>query len=113
MEGLSDNFIMSISEDHIGNLWFGTAYAGVCKYDGNRVEEIEGQIKRGEVVSEPNQQDLYKSEGKLIKSFTHYTEREGLSNNTVFSIIEDKDGSMWFGTNGGGLSKYDGKSLVM
>ena len=112
MEGLSDNFIESISEDHSGNLWFGTAYAGVCKYDGNRVEEIEGQLKRGETVSELKQQDLYKSKGKFIKSFTHYTEREGLSNNTVFSIIEDKDGSMWFGTYGGGLSKYDGKSFT-
>jgi len=112
MEGLSDNFILSISEDHSGNLWFGTAYAGVCKFDGNRVEEIEEQKKRGEAVSKPNQQDLYKSKGKFIKSFSHYTEKEGLSNNTVFSIIEDKGGSMWFGTFGGGLSKYDGKSFT-
>jgi serine phosphatase RsbU (regulator of sigma subunit) len=46
------------------------------------------------------------------KSFTHYTDKEGLSNNTVRSMLEDKSGNLWFGTNGGGVSKYDGKSFT-
>jgi ligand-binding sensor domain-containing protein len=32
------------------------------------------------------------------KSFTHFTEKEGLSNNTVLSMLEDKSGNLWFGT---------------
>ena len=43
------------------------------------------------------------------KSFTHFTEEGGLSNNTVLSILEDKSGNLWFGTDGGGVNKYDGK----
>jgi serine phosphatase RsbU (regulator of sigma subunit) len=31
------------------------------------------------------------------KSFTHYTDKEGLSNNTVLSILEDKSGNLWLG----------------
>jgi len=46
------------------------------------------------------------------KSFVHFTEKEGLSNNYVWSILEDQSGNLWFGTNGGGVSKYDGKSFV-
>jgi ligand-binding sensor domain-containing protein len=46
------------------------------------------------------------------KSFTHYTDKEGLSNNIVLSILEDKNGNLWFGTNGGGASKFDGKSFT-
>tara|TARA_B100000809_G_scaffold1942_1_gene2255 strand:- start:7586 stop:9826 length:2241 start_codon:yes stop_codon:yes gene_type:complete len=41
----------------------------------------------------------------------NYTVEQGLSNNTVLSIAEDKSGNMWFGTNGG-VSKYDGESFM-
>jgi len=39
------------------------------------------------------------------KSFTNYTEKEGLSNNTIRAIIEDKCGNLWFGSNGGGVTQ--------
>jgi serine phosphatase RsbU (regulator of sigma subunit) len=45
------------------------------------------------------------------KSFTHFTENEGLLNNIVLSMLQDKSGDLWFGTNGG-LSKYDGKTFT-
>jgi signal transduction histidine kinase/DNA-binding response OmpR family regulator len=35
------------------------------------------------------------------QSFTYYTEKEGLSNNSVSSIIEDKKENIWIGTNKG------------
>ncbi len=35
-----------------------------------------------------------------------------LSNNSVVSIIEDKAGNLWFGTDGGGVSRYDGISFA-
>nr|MDQ3048422.1 SpoIIE family protein phosphatase [Bacteroidota bacterium] len=107
-EGLSSNYIRSILEDKNGNLWFGTNGGGVSKYDGNRVEAIE----RGDKIAQRKQQDLKKINGKLVKSFTHYTEKEGLSSNTVLSILEDKCGNLWFGANGGGVNKYDGKSFT-
>jgi serine phosphatase RsbU (regulator of sigma subunit) len=112
-EGLSNNTVWSMLEDKSGNLWFGTNGGGVSKYDGNRVEEIEAKLKRGESVSDQDQQDLKKENGKLVKSFTHYTDKEGLSNNTVWSMLEDKSGNLWLSTEkglncfvvgGGGLS---------
>lgn len=42
--------------------------------------------------------------------FRHYQVEEGLSNNTVFSIIQDHKGFMWFGTRDG-LSRFDGYSF--
>lgn len=41
------------------------------------------------------------------KTLTYFSEKDGLSGNTVASINEDKAGNMWFGTHTG-LSKYDG-----
>ena len=98
-------------EDKSGNLWFGTYGGGVSKYDGNRVDAIEAAMQRGETIPERTQQDLKKINGKLVKSFTHFTEKEGLSNNVVRSILEDKSGNLWFGTYGGGVRNYDGNRV--
>lgn len=42
--------------------------------------------------------------------FKHLEVADGLSNNSVYSILKDKDGFVWFGT-GGGLNRYDGYSF--
>ncbi len=99
-QGLAFNKILCITDDKKGNLWFGTEGGGVSRYDGNRVDAIEN----GEKVSQQEQQDLKKINGKLVKTFTNYTTDQGLANNTVFSIIEDKFGNIWFATSGGGVS---------
>ena len=107
-EGLSNNAVRSILEDKSGNLWFGTSGGGVCKYDGNCVDDIIN----GTNLYQHNQQDLKKNKKDLVKSFTHFTDKEGLSNNVVLSILEDKSGNLWFGTAGGGVCKYDGKRFT-
>ena len=39
-----------------------------------------------------------------------YTRKEGLANEYVFGMFVDQDNNKWFGTNGGGMSRYnDGK----
>jgi signal transduction histidine kinase/ligand-binding sensor domain-containing protein/DNA-binding response OmpR family regulator len=47
---------------------------------------------------------------QLDYHFKHLGERQGLSNNNVWSIIQDSEGFMWFGTLDG-LNKYDGYSF--
>lgn len=39
--------------------------------------------------------------------FTHYSSEEGLSQNTVMSILQDRKGNMWFAT-WDGINKFDG-----
>jgi ligand-binding sensor domain-containing protein len=43
------------------------------------------------------------------KVWTNYTSKEGLAGNIVYSIAQDREGVLWFGTNTG-VSRYDGKS---
>jgi ligand-binding sensor domain-containing protein len=66
-------------QDRAGSLWFGTTGDGVYRFDG--------------------------------KSFTHYTVHDGLSNKTIWSILEDKQGRIWFGT-AAGLCRWDGKAIA-
>jgi ligand-binding sensor domain-containing protein len=42
--------------------------------------------------------------------FKHIDNKNGLSNNTVLTIIQDKKGFMWFGTDDG-LNRYDGHTF--
>lgn len=42
--------------------------------------------------------------------FTHYDSRNGLSQNSITAIVQDKTGFMWFGTKNG-LNRFDGKEF--
>lgn len=49
--------------------------------------------------------------GQHSLSYTRLTVEDGLSNNSVQCILQDKRGLVWIGTNGG-LNRCDGSSLV-
>jgi len=75
-------------QDRSGNLWFGTTGEGVFRYGTSR-DNNSGQRKL----------------------FTQFTKKDGLSDNTVWSVLEDTSGNIWFGTNNG-ISRYDGKTIA-
>jgi ligand-binding sensor domain-containing protein len=39
--------------------------------------------------------------------YTHYDSKDGLAGSTVYCMVQDRDGFIWFGTEGG-LSRFDG-----
>lgn len=45
-------------------------------------------------------------------NFKHLTINEGLSQNAVFAVLQDRKGFMWFGTSDG-LNRYDGYSFTV
>jgi ligand-binding sensor domain-containing protein len=46
------------------------------------------------------------------KTFKNFTEKDGLVNNAIMSMLEDKNSNLWFGTKLFGLSRYDGKTFT-
>ena len=88
--GLAGNDVKVIHESKDGSLWFGT-YGGLSVlspgFDRNTPPENRSKAE--------------------LKTFT--TE-DGLASDTVRSIYEDADGTLWIGTYDGGLSRFkDGK----
>ncbi len=65
------------------------------------------QDKAGNFWFGTSGEGVYRYDGK---EFTQFTEKDGLSKNSVWSLIEDKSGNIWFGTDDG-LSRYDGKTI--
>ncbi len=45
--------------------------------------------------------------------FEHITVDDGLSQNSVFCILQDRKGFLWFGTQDGGLNKFDGYDFTI
>ena len=45
-------------------------------------------------------------------TWKHYTYLDGLANNNVAPIYQDREGFLWFGTETGGVSRYDGEKFV-
>ena len=45
-------------------------------------------------------------------TWKHYTYLDGLGNNNVRPIYQDREGFLWFGTSNGGVSRYDGEAFV-
>jgi len=76
---LSGNYVTSLLEDHLGNIWVGTYGNGISK-----------------VVTTPD--------GKI--QFVSYTKNEGLCNNVVYAMEEDRSGNIWISTDNG-LSKFN------
>lgn len=77
-EGLSQNTVNCIFQDHQGFMWFGTQ-DGLNIYDGSKFKVYK---------TDPN-------------------DPGSLSENYVNSITEDRSGVLWVGTNAGGLNKFD------
>ena len=64
----------------------------------------ELQDKAGNLWFSTSGEGVYRYDGK---SFTNFTTKDGLNDNDVSAIIEDKAGNILFGTNAG-ICKYDG-----
>ncbi|HLP15877.1 MAG TPA: two-component regulator propeller domain-containing protein [Bacteroidota bacterium] len=52
------------------------------------------------------------SHAEVAPAFSHFSVVEGLSQNSVWTMLRDKQGFFWFGTDDG-LNKYDGYRFVM
>lgn len=107
-DGLKGNHIISLNEDYQGNIWIGTYYNGVSKYDGNRVDAI----LNGANIPFEEQSDIQKVNGKPVKSFTHFTDKQGIGGNIAWIVYRDKRNSIWIGTSDCGVTQYDGKTFT-
>jgi ligand-binding sensor domain-containing protein/serine phosphatase RsbU (regulator of sigma subunit) len=122
--GLSSNVILSSFQDKDGDLWFGTGFGGVCKFDKttghfetyNKENGLAGNVVYA--ICDDNKGNLWfgTKEGAskfdpVSKTFRNYTTADGLGGNNVYHIFKDSKGNLWFGALGGSLSMYDGSSF--
>lgn len=77
---LSNNSILDIYRDSRERIWIATAGGGLNRYDPN------------------------------TDSFVSYTEKNGMPNDVIYGILEDKSGRLWLSTNKG-IARFNPETL--
>lgn len=120
---LTDNFINTIYEDQERNLWFATEKGGVSRYNrftpnlprwtnfaqnsglaANSVHAIY-EYPKG-IFWFGTTKGISRFDGKNWTTFDN--ERNGFSSESILSIAGDGQGTLWFGTEAGGILIYKG-----
>jgi len=137
-KSISDNCIRAIKEDKWGDLWLGT-YSGGLNYFNKSTGEFRAfktDSVKGSSLSHNQVQAIYidststfwvgtfggglnkfqlkgRYNGEKIQ-FTNFRNKKNdpfsISSDLVYTIYEDKKGTIWIGTFGGGLNKFDKKT---
>ena len=123
IEGIRSTFVVrEIVEDKAGNVWFGTS-SGLIKYNGEKFttysekdglqdDEIWGlTIDKSGLIWVGSTGGVSHFDGKTFTPFLLPETKVDnpkpmLSDKLVFKFLEDKNGSMWFVTDGNGIFKY-------
>jgi signal transduction histidine kinase/ligand-binding sensor domain-containing protein len=125
-QGLSNNNVWSVWQDHLGFMWFGTV-GGLNRFDGytfttyknipgdaeslsaNLVSVVYGD-RDGDIWVGTWEDGLDRID-RETETISHYTydifDSTSIGNNAIRTILQDSQGVLWVGTAGGGLNRYD------
>ena len=110
--------VRHVKQARNGDILIAASWSGAFRYDGKSFTNLTGskigshrfwdvlEDRHGNLWFASTDSGVYNYNGKTFK---HFTTREGLANNMVMCIYEDRAGIIWFG--GRGLTRYDGKSF--
>ncbi len=125
--------VYTIFKDSKGNVWFGTATLGVCRYDGKSFSWLsETELRNGSFGTRSIIED---KDGRFWFCETLHRYDVDLSNSTepkfrkvdglrdandpnrgpfggIMSSTRDRTGALWMATYGEGVWRYDGQSIT-
>ncbi len=123
LKNLKNTVVTAVMKDSVKNIWIGTKNQGLFiikegilsnfknhrKFNANTITSIRQGVHRCVWISTDSGLFRYSN-----NDFNSYKEKDGLSDNQVSKILEDKEGSIWIATSRGGINKLsDGKFVSM
>jgi ligand-binding sensor domain-containing protein/signal transduction histidine kinase len=106
--------------DFQGRVWFGPTAGGLYSLNGGTVERVNNDGLNNDVIYSITGDRTGLWIGRQKGGLTHlshnngsyktktYTEAQGLSQNSVYAVHQNRDGSVWAGTLSGGVSHFSG-----
>ena len=126
--GLIANKINCLSEDEDGNILIGTSSAGAVKLlIGSVDHHSHFEFETIAIPTDADVKSILTDKDKDIwfatsnygayiqhpnSTITHYSKNNGLKNNHLIKLFEDKTGNLWIGTSGSGLVKLGTKAFT-
>jgi signal transduction histidine kinase/streptogramin lyase len=117
--GLPQNWVRALCEDHEGNLWIGAGSSGLVALRPGKVTPMNppDQWQGRAVFSLAAREDgsmWIATEGAGVYElregrWKRFSEAEGLANQFVWSVAEDAQRRLWAGTWGGGMFMQHGE----
>jgi ligand-binding sensor domain-containing protein len=105
-EGLSSLTVYCMLEDKAGNIWFGSADAGACRYDGKTFTNFSAtnppRLPARPAQAPANDQTSAIAKGEAVSEMSK----------SIWSVFQDKNHNHWFGSDGQGVYRYDGKTIT-
>jgi ligand-binding sensor domain-containing protein/signal transduction histidine kinase len=118
-DGLLENRVLGIIEDRIGTLWFVTT-GGINSLTNGRIVSYKSpkpfETVGGYFADADN--DIWLATGRGLWRFRdgmydHFGQENGMSDELCRSVLVDKEGSVWFGTDADGLHRLrEGKFVT-
>jgi ligand-binding sensor domain-containing protein len=124
MEGLKNIHVRSLYESKNKNILVATYGGGLFIFDGIKCKSLSDQFelkdkiihkviedKNGDVwmATQDNGISIWKpSDSSLV----YITKNEGLCNDHTSAILQDSWGNLWFGSSGGGVSRFSGQMFM-
>jgi len=119
-EGISTENNGPIYVDGENRVWFGPATGGLYWLKGGQVERVTSAGLSDDVIYSITGDKTGLWIGRQKGGLTHlsykdgsyqtetYTEAQGLAQNSVYAVNQNRDGSVWAGTLSGGASQFRG-----
>jgi signal transduction histidine kinase/CheY-like chemotaxis protein/ligand-binding sensor domain-containing protein len=95
--GLPSDVIRALYQDPGGTLWVGTE-GGLVAMEGGEIADLKSES--------PGHKAANLKDGGLRYNLRTYTTKDGLANDEICSIYQDRDGTFWIGSCSGGLSRF-------
>jgi ligand-binding sensor domain-containing protein/signal transduction histidine kinase len=124
-DGLSQNAVLTIFQDHRGFIWMGTE-DGLNKYNGYDFSIYKHDPEDPTTLADSLVSKIYEDQEGVLwlgtrsgldrynpseDTFTHFqndpSDPTSLSGTWVIAITEDREGTLWIGTDDGGLNRFN------
>lgn len=124
MEGLKNIHVRSLYESKNKNILVATYGGGLFIFDGIKCKTLFGQFELKDkiihkVIEDKNGDVWMATQDNGISrwkpsdsSLVYITKNEGLCNDHTSAILQDSWGNLWFGSSGGGVSRFSGQMFM-
>lgn len=121
-----DGWIRYMVEDKNKHIWFSGRHNGVFRYDGQAFAIFKDKTNIGSAIFKDKKGNIWFDGGEKLntieslagiwcyngQTFENFTTQHGMGKYSVWNMLEDKKGNLWFGTRNCGLYRYNGQTFT-